>query len=101
MMLIELFMTPNLLLSVVERQLDYAIGSRLVTLEYVGLGNIMFSKMSGKALHEEFLQDAVTVENLYSAYERMDREKFLEDAKALRGYLDHGSSSVVAGLINS
>ncbi len=88
-------------LSYKAKAIDYAIGSRLIKLEHVGLGNIMFSKMSGKALHEEFLQDDVTVENLYGAYKRMDREKFLENAKSLRGYLKHGSSKTVARLIEA
>ncbi len=87
------------ILSYKAKPLDYAIGSRLVKLDYVGLGNIMFSKMCGKRLHEEFLQEEVTVENLYKAYLNMNRELFFNDALQLRGYLEHGSSAIVAKLI--
>ncbi|MEA2111093.1 MAG: lipid-A-disaccharide synthase [Campylobacterota bacterium] len=88
-------------LSYKAKPIDYAIGSRIVKLDYVGLGNIMFSKMCNKQLHEEFLQEEVTVENIYRAYNQMDREKFLNSAKELRGYLGHGSSETVAKLIQS
>ncbi len=89
------------ILSYIAKPLDYFIGSRLVKLDYVGLGNIMFSKMCGRRLHEEFLQDAVTPENLYRAYEEMDKTLFFNDALQLRDYLEHGSSATVARLIEA
>ncbi|RUM66178.1 MAG: lipid-A-disaccharide synthase [Sulfurimonas sp.] len=88
-------------LSYIAKPLDYFIGSRLVKLEYVGLGNIMFSKMCGRRLHEELLQDAVTADNLYNTYVHMDKELFFSDAKQLRNYLQHGSSATVARLIEA
>ncbi len=87
------------ILTYIAKSIDYFIGSRLVNIEYVGLGNIMFDKLHARALHPEFLQEAVTVENLLKAYKEYDREKFLEDSKALRGYLKHGSSKRVAQII--
>ncbi len=86
-------------LSYIAKPLDYFIGSRLIKLEYVGLGNIMFSKMCGRRLHEELLQEAVTAENLYRAYCNMDKALFFHDALQLRSYLKHGSSETVARLI--
>ena len=88
-------------LSYIAKPLDYFIGSRLIKLEYVGLGNIMFSKMCDRRLHEELLQEDVTVENLYNAYLQMDRDLFFNDALQLRDYLEHGSSATVARLIEA
>lgn len=87
------------ILTYIAKSVDYFIGSRLVKIAYVGLGNIMFDKLNKRALHPEFLQETVTVENLFEAYKSYDREKFLEDSKSLRGYLQHGSSKRVAQII--
>ncbi|MEK6660000.1 MAG: lipid-A-disaccharide synthase [Campylobacterota bacterium] len=86
-------------LSYIAKPLDYFIASRLVKLEYIGLGNIMFDKFKNKALHPEFIQEAVTVKNLVNAYKEYDRDKFLTDSKELRAYLKHGSSKRVAKII--
>jgi lipid-A-disaccharide synthase len=59
----------------------------------------MFTKFNDRDLHPEFIQDDVTVENLLKAYNEYDRGKFLTDSKALRGYLQHGSSKTVASII--
>ena len=84
------------------KALDYAIGSRLVKLPYVGLGNIMFDKMGKKEpLHPEFLQEAVTAQNLLRAYERMDRARFFNDARRLKRYLGGGSSKNMAKILTS
>ena len=89
------------ILSYIAKPVDYFIASRLVKIEYIGLSNIMFSKFKNRALHPEFIQENVTVENLLSAYNSYDREGFLEHSKELREYLGHGSSAVVAKLIES
>jgi len=86
-------------LTYIAKPLDYFIASRLVKLNYLGLANIMFEKFKGEALHPEFIQDDVTVENLLEAYEKYDREKFLANSQALRTYLGHGSSKRVAQII--
>lgn len=86
-------------LSYIAKPLDYFIASRLVKLEYIGLGNIMFDKFKNKALHPEFIQEAVTVKNLVNAYKEYDRDKFLSDSKELKAYLKHGSSKRVAKII--
>jgi lipid-A-disaccharide synthase len=86
-------------LSYIAKPLDYFIASKLIKLEYIGLGNIMFSKFQNRALHPEFIQDNVTVENLIKAYHEYDRSRFLNDSKTLRAYLKHGSSKTVAKII--
>jgi len=59
----------------------------------------MFSQYKNEALHPEFIQKDVTVENLLKAYKEYDREKFLHNSKSLREYLQHGSSKRVAQII--
>ncbi len=86
-------------LSYIAKALDYFIASRLVKLTYIGLSNIMFTQFNKRELHPEFLQKDVNVANLLKAYETYDREKFSQDAKALRTYLAHGSSKSVAKII--
>lgn len=81
------------------KALDYFIGSRLVKLDHVGLGNILLGKYKNISLHPEFLQDQVTVENLLESFQNYDREDFLLKSKFLREYLQHGSSKRVAQLI--
>lgn len=87
------------ILTYIARPLDYFIASRLVKLDYIGLGNIMFSKFQNRALHPEFIQEDVSAKNLLMAYGEYDRSRFLDDSKALRGYLKHGSSKTVAKII--
>lgn len=87
------------ILSYIAKPLDYFIASRLVKLDYIGLSNIMFDKFKGEALHPEFIQKDVTAQNLFEAYQKFDREKFLNNSKELRNYLSHGSSKTVAAII--
>ncbi|MGE3612372.1 MAG: lipid-A-disaccharide synthase [Sulfurimonas sp.] len=86
-------------LTYIAKPFDYFIASRLVKLEYIGLANIMFSKFQNRALHPEFIQKDVNAANLIKAYETYERSRFLEDSKALRAYLKHGSSKRVAHII--
>lgn len=86
-------------LSYIAKPLDYFIASRLVKLSHIGLSNIMFSKFKNRDLHPEFIQDEVSVENLLKAFQEFNRENFLEDSKALREYLQHGSSKTVASIL--
>lgn len=86
-------------LAYVAKPLDYFIAKALVKLEYIGLANIMFSRFKGRPIHPELIQDAVTARALLEAMHRLDRPKFLEDAEALRTYLQHGSSARVAQII--
>ena len=86
-------------LSFIAKKVDYFIGSRLLKVTYIGLANIMFEKFKHRAMHPELIQDEVTLENLLTTYNKMDQEKFFEDALHLRGYLKHGSSKRVAQII--
>ncbi len=81
------------------KPLDYFIGSRLVQLDFVGLANIMFQKYKNKQIHPEVLQDEVTPHNLLALYNNYDTTSFIQHAKELRAYLQHGSSKRVAQLI--
>ncbi len=86
-------------LAYVAKPLDYLIARALVKLEYIGLANIMFDRFKGRRLHPELIQKNVTPETLLGAMRSMDRNAFVEDSKALRGYLGHGSAERVAQII--
>jgi len=81
------------------KALDYMIAKNLVKIEHVGLSNIMYKQFKGELLHPEFLQEEMTAQNLFKAYQEMDRENFLAKANELRNYLQHGSASRVAAII--
>lgn len=87
------------ILAYIAKPLDYFIASRLVKLNSIGLGNIMFEKLKKRALHPEFIQEAVTAKNLLQAYKEFDRSRFLDDSKALRAYLGNGASKRVAAIL--
>jgi len=86
-------------LNYIAKKLDYFIGRKFVKLPYIGLANIFFEKMGKEAIHKEFLQEEVTAKNLLQEYHTMDTHKFFNDSKLLREYLQHGSSKMVASLI--
>lgn len=86
-------------LAYIAKELDYFIARRLVKLAYIGLANIMFSRFAGRPLHPELLQGEVSAETLLAQMQSMDREAFVSDAQALRGYLRHGSAHRVAQII--
>ena len=88
-------------LNYIAKKLDYFIGNNLVKINFIGLANIFFEKMGKAPIHKEYVQEQVTVENLLDEYNNLDREKFLENSKILRAYLQHGSSKNVATFINS
>ncbi|KFN38685.1 MAG: ipid-A-disaccharide synthase [Sulfuricurvum sp. MLSB] len=87
------------ILAYIAKPLDYAIAKRLVKLDFVGLGNILFSHAYGRSLHPEFLQNEVYAQNLYNAYRQMDTKAFFSDAERLRGLLEHGSAKRVSEII--
>lgn len=88
-------------LSYIAKKLDFFIGNLFVKLNYVGLANIFFEKMGKTALHSEFLQENVTVENLLNDYENMDKKLFFQNSQILRAYLENGSSKNVAQIIQN
>jgi len=93
-----LIKTPFVLVYIAKK-LDYIIGRALIKLDYAGLGNLLFIHKYGQPLHPEFIQNDVTAENLYNSYLQMDREKFFNDAGALRALLEHGSAVRVSQII--
>lgn len=88
-------------LSYIAKKLDYKIGRMFVKLPFVGLANIFFDKMGKEPLHSEFLQEDVSVENLFNDYKTMNRVEFIHRAKELRDYLQNGSSYKVAQIIQN
>jgi lipid-A-disaccharide synthase len=88
-------------LSYIAKKIDYFIGSIFVKLNYVGLANIFFEKMGKPALHNEFLQENVTLDNLLHDYQNMNKKLFFENSKILRDYLRNGSSRNVAKIIQN
>lgn len=90
--------TPFVLVYI-AKALDYAIGKRLVKLDYAGLGNLLFFHHYGRAIHPEFIQNEVNAQNLYNAYQQMDTEAFFKDASHLRELLGHGSAKRVSQII--
>jgi len=89
------------ILSYIAKAFDYFIASKLVKLDFIGLGNIMFSKITARPMHPELIQDEVNLKNLLDLYNKYDRSRFLEDSKKLREYLHNGSSKNVAKIIQS
>ncbi len=88
-------------LSYIAKKFDFFIGKLFVKLNYVGLANIFFEKMGKSPLHNEFLQDDVTLENLLNDYQNMNKEEFFNNSKILREYLKNGSSQNVAQIIQN
>ncbi len=85
--------TP-LALAYIAKPLDYYIAKSFAHIDRVGLANILIGDM-----HPEFLQSAVTPQNLLQAYRQKDPISFLERSKKLRRYLGHGSAKIAAKAI--
>lgn len=88
-------------LSYIAKRFDFFIGKLFVKLNFVGLANIFFEKMGKEPLHSEFLQENVTVENLFNDYNALNKEQFFNNSKLLREYLKNGSSQNMAQIIKN
>jgi len=86
-------------LAYIAKKFDFFVGTKILGIKQVGLANIILTHHNGTTLHNELLQDKVTVDNLIKEYYNTDREKFANKAKELKEYLDHGSSENVARII--
>ena len=86
-------------LAYIAKKVDFFIGTKLLNITQVGLANIILTNYNNTTLHNELLQEEVTVDNLLKEYYNTDREIFAEKAKELRAYLGHGSSENVAKII--
>ena len=92
------------ILNYIANKLDYFIAKKIVKLKYIGLANIFFEKMqkdivNKKEIHQEYIQEEVTVDNLLNGYKTINKEEFLNNSQILRDYLKHGSSKMVASII--
>ena len=86
-------------LNYIAKSFDYFIAKNLVKIKYIGLANIFFDKMGKESIHKEYVQEAVTAQNLLNEYKNIDKDKFLDNSKILREYLQTGSSINVAKVI--
>ncbi len=86
-------------LAYIAKKLDYFIGTKILGIKQVGLANIILTHHNGTTLHNELLQENVTVDNLLAEYYNTDRKKFADKAAELKAYLGHGSSENVAKII--
>ena len=86
-------------LAYIAKKIDFFIGTKLLNISHVGLANIILQKHNNTLLHEELLQEEVTVDNLLNAYYNTDKKIFVDKAKELKAYLAHGSSENVAKII--
>ena len=88
-------------LSYIAKKIDFFIGTKLLGITQVGLANIILTKHNKTTLHNELLQEEVSVENLLKEYYETDRTIFSKKAEELRAYLSHGSSKGVAKVIEA
>ncbi len=90
--------TPFILVYIAKR-IDFIIGKKILGIEVLGLANILLTHYNNTTLHNELLQDEVTVENILREYHNSDYNLFAQKAKEIREYLSHGSSLNVANVI--
>lgn len=88
-------------LAYIAKKVDFFIGTKLLDITQVGLANIILTNYNQTTLHNELLQEEVTVENLLQEYKTIDRSIFSKKAEELKAYLDHGSSENVARVLES
>jgi len=88
-------------LAYIAKKVDFFIGTKLLGITQVGLANIILTHCNDTTLHNELLQEEVTVDNLLKEYYNTDRKIFKEKAEELKRYLSHGSSKNVAEIIMS
>ena len=88
-------------LAFIAKKVDYLIATKLLNLDVsnVGLANIILKKYNNTTLHNEYLQEMVTVENLLKSYSQTDTKLFAKKTEELRHYLANGSSENVAKII--
>ncbi len=86
-------------LSYIAKKVDFFIGTKLLGITQVGLANIILTHYNNTTLHNEILQEEVTVDNLLKEYYNTDRKIFVDKATELKEYLGHGSSKNVANII--
>ena len=88
-------------LAYIAKKIDFFIGTKILGITQVGLANIILTKHNNTTLHNELLQEKVTLENLLKEYQETDRSFFTKKATELRDYLAYGSSENVAKILNN
>ena len=86
-------------LAYIAKKVDFFIGTKLLGITQVGLANIILTHYNNTILHNEILQEEVTVDNLLKEYYNTDQKIFAQKAEELKTYLGHGSSENVAKII--
>ncbi len=86
-------------LAYIAKKIDFFIGKKILGIGDIGLANIILTHHNNTTLHNELIQDAVTVDNLLREYRHSDYNIFAQKAKEIREYLAHGSSLNVAKVI--
>ena len=81
------------------KPIDVFIARKFVKLKHIGLANIIFDFMGKDELHTELIQEQVSVESLFEAYQKCEYEKFKFSCAVLREYLKFGSAKNVANLV--
>jgi len=82
-------------LAYIAKKIDFFIGTKILGIKQVGLANIILTHHNNTILHNELLQEEVTVRNLLKEYNEIDQTLFAKKAKELRDYLGHGSAKNV------
>ncbi len=86
-------------LNYIAKKVDFLIATKLLGIKQVGLANIILTKYNGTTLHNELLQESVTVDNLLKEYHSSDPKIFAQKAEELKEYLKYGSSQNVAKVL--
>lgn len=81
------------------KTLDYKIAKFFIKLPYAGLANLILHFARKPALHQEFLQEDVTAENLLRAYKNFDKIHFFKNAQILQNELRTGSTKNLINLL--
>jgi len=81
------------------RAIDVFIAKLFVKLRYIGLANIICDFANKEPLNPEFLQESVSVANLYSAYTKYDYKRFFAKVKFLKEYLQFPSAKNLAKIL--
>jgi len=79
--------------------LNYYLIKAILNIKQLGLANLILERKDGSTLHQELIQNEVTLENLINAHEGFDKKLFGQKASELKSYLAHGSSQKVAQII--
>jgi len=82
-------------LAYIAKKVDFFIGTKILGIKQVGLANIILTHHNNSTLHNELLQEEVTVENLLDEYNKIDRNLFKKKAGELKNYLGHGSAEYI------